>query len=512
MEESGLTFEAVKDNLARLVDNGVCADDPRVITWVNAAQRELLMARDPQTGMTVIPVGAMITADIVANGTGTELFLPKEFRNAIDVEVVTSSAGVRNRFDVRQGWYDIINPFTYVDPNLAQDNPLVDLGLFPDPDDPTIRRRKYDYPGLDAGATVRVTGARAFIEITGDDSYLIVQNEPAIEQMLMAKFKRENGAADEGRALKNDAVMLLVDEIKAFQLDPKQTLKRKAGYEADLVNYAEGAFGHMRARLALELPGGLQMGKSDLTRLVEQCERKLMSKGHWVGTWEEFEAEVTEGRILAPAKVLTILAASLCDEHLDIRNIAFQYMQNATGRDTGRMLIDEGDHYDSKNKIHYRQYRLGGDLMTAYYSTSQVPSSSSSTTGEPGAPGQPGAAGSQLRYGHGVPDNSLGSDGDSYIDVDAKDQYLKTSGVYAFQLNLQGPPGDTSAADLTLNLDVIADIDAVDVDALGLGLEDIRIVMVADDPATIWQVRDGVPGVNDRKVLGHAGWHWEKKL
>src|SRR3982750_3208282 len=164
----GITYGASKTELATVVANGVGPTDPRVLMRANEATQLVLDE--------MIPVGGMAIYDVVATTESGKqvLLLPKELENAIEVEVL-SGAQVNGQTDVTQGW-NLVTNFTYVDPASAHDNPLIDLGLVPDNVDPTILRRKYIYPGLAAGATVRVTGAKRYVPINGDGDYLIVQN------------------------------------------------------------------------------------------------------------------------------------------------------------------------------------------------------------------------------------------------------------------------------------------------------------------------------------------------
>lgn len=72
--------------------------------------------------------------------------------------------------------------------------------------------------------------------------------------------------------------------------------------------------------------------------------------------------------------------------------------------------------------------------------------------GDPGIPGADGATGpqgpvgpggsaSQWRSGSGVPNNTLGLDGDFYINSDNGDVYQRITGNYALQLNIIGAQG-----------------------------------------------------------------------
>jgi hypothetical protein len=54
--------------------------------------------------------------------------------------------------------------------------------------------------------------------------------------------------------------------------------------------------------------------------------------------------------------------------------------------------------------------------------------------------------GSQIRNASGVPSNSLGIDGDYYIDTDTGFMYQRVSGAYAVQMTLKGSPGDNGSS------------------------------------------------------------------
>lgn len=69
--------------------------------------------------------------------------------------------------------------------------------------------------------------------------------------------------------------------------------------------------------------------------------------------------------------------------------------------------------------------------------------------GQDGADGQngsDGAAGAIWHNGPGAPASSLGSNGDFYLDTFSGDVFVKASGSWSMQINLQGPTGQTGAA------------------------------------------------------------------
>lgn len=65
---------------------------------------------------------------------------------------------------------------------------------------------------------------------------------------------------------------------------------------------------------------------------------------------------------------------------------------------------------------------------------------------EMGEPGPPGPPGSLLRYGEGAPDDSLGINGDSYIDELSGIFWERTAGAYVERLDLGAFVADAIAA------------------------------------------------------------------
>lgn len=315
----GITFGIAKSSLSTVVDNGVDVSDSRVMRRTNEATQEILAS--------VLPVNGMMTVDVAV--TGGVLFLPKEMEAATFVEV-TSTDQVNMQTDVKQGWYDIVSNFTYVDPMAAHDNPLEDLFLQPDPIDPSILRRKYNYPGLDAG-TVRVTGPKSYQPVTSDDDYLIVQNVPALKLMIQAIERRENLDIEGSEKYRDLCMKFLTDEVKGHQMDPRRAMKRKGAYEADLRTYPQFTMGWMRARLALDVPGAMSMGKEEITRLMERAEMLALEMGTWKNTLEEFDATVYGGTVYLPARVESMLSISLCGVPTPIRSFFFTYLENGPG-------------------------------------------------------------------------------------------------------------------------------------------------------------------------------------
>ena len=77
-------------------------------------------------------------------------------------------------------------------------------------------------------------------------------------------------------------------------------------------------------------------------------------------------------------------------------------------------------------------------------------------TGPQGNDGENGKDGTSLLNGHGVPDDSLGHNGDSYVDLDTWDYYTKANDTWTKQGNIKGDKGEdaeTPTQEGTIGLD-----------------------------------------------------------
>jgi hypothetical protein len=346
---AGITFDLAKPVLCTVTDNGIDQDDPRVMVRTNEAMQVIL-------SQPTIPVNGMMTTNILAQGQ--VLLLPPEMKNIIDVTVL-SGGTVRGDADNTQGFYDIVNQFTYIDPSMAHDNPLEDNGLVPDPNDATVLRRQYTYPGLTNGAMVQATGAKAYVPITQGTDFLIVQNLEAVKQIILSIERYENNDAAGGANYRQLGLGLIESEVKGFLLDPRNVMRRKADYEDDLVAYPPGSFAWTRARIALEVPGAMMYGKSEITRILDQAEMRLMEGRLFRGCIKEYSAEVVAGIVYFPKDVDAILGADYMGMPLDIRSILFKYLENGPGSYGIQMfpnIEDLGEEYFSTSKNTRRKF------------------------------------------------------------------------------------------------------------------------------------------------------------
>lgn len=351
----GVTFEEAAPSLARVVDNGVCVDDERVMLRTNEATKIVLDHLIPVGGMMSI-VTTGLTVPGVADGQA--IVLPPEMENAIEV-VAPAGTQVRGDTDLAQGWYDITKHATYVDPDLAHDLPMIDLGLQPDATDPSVLRRTYFFEGLQPNASVLVTGVKRYRPITQDTDYLIVQNVEALKMIILSIERYENNAPDDAAKYRQQGLEMLSSEVKKHLLDPQNVLRRKSAYFDDLATFATDTFGWMRASLALEMPGILSKGKSELGWQLQMAEKRLMQRGYVKDSIETIVAQVVDGIVYFPKNVQAVLAIDLAGHPIPIRSEFFEYQENGPGQNAVyNMLIDQGDEYLPGTQSVRRKYKL----------------------------------------------------------------------------------------------------------------------------------------------------------
>jgi len=352
----GIQFKDAAPLLCGVVDNGVSQDDPRVLLRLNEATKIILDY--------MIPVGGMCTANVAA--TDEVLLLPPEMENIIELHPQSATTKVRGDLDITQGWYEIVNNSVYMDPNQQYDNPTIDLGMWPDPDDPSILRRAYQYAGLQpSNAVVTVTGAKRYLPITNDEDYLICQNIEALKLIILSIERNENAAPDEAPKYAKQAFDLLQAEVKKHIMDPRNYMFRKSGYEDDLAHFPPGTLGWMRAQIALDVDEAMKTGKKDLAWSINQVERRIMSRAIYKDCIVQIQAEVQGGIVYFPLFVGSVLAIDVNGAPIPIRSQFFEHLDNGPGMYSScEMLKDLGDEYFPGSLTTRRKYKLVANCDT----------------------------------------------------------------------------------------------------------------------------------------------------
>ena len=351
----GTTFGSVSEILCQVCDNGITFDDPRVMVRTNEATKIILD--------NMIPVGGYATYDIQA--AGTLLLLPPQLENVIEHQIINGSwSGQTN---ILEGFYNIVNPYAYLEPDEYRGLVLVDQGLVPDPVDPTILRRQYNYPGLQPNAIVRVTGAKRYQPITQNSDYLIVQNVEALKRMIISIERFENNDPEGGQKYQQMSLELLQAEAKKHMLDPMQHSYRLNAFDLVIANTPPESFANTAALLAREVPGVVWHGFDSIGYLLTIAERRLFEKGLYKGTLTKVDAYVQGGYVYFPPSVQTVLAVEMSNaEPLDIRSTFIEYMKNGPAKlSVHRVLIDRGEQYFPSDGTKRRKYKLVADQLNA---------------------------------------------------------------------------------------------------------------------------------------------------
>ncbi len=122
--------------------------------------------------------------------------------------------------------------------------------------------------------------------------------------------------------------------------------------------------------------------------------------------------------------------------------------RDGTGAPSNALGIN-GDYYldDATGNVYLKAagtYSLAANIKGATGATGAT-----GAAGSTGATGSAGAAGSVWRDGSGAPSNSLGANGDYYLDDATGNVYLKASGTYSIVANIKGATGATGATGST---------------------------------------------------------------
>lgn len=432
-----LTFAEAAPALADLMEGGVSASDPRVMALCNEGMQALAAEG--------VWVGSMGEAIICTSAVDKTFTLPRELEVAVEVTQIfaspeTLAPGVT---DVSNGWYEITNPSTFMDPDFWMDDILVDRGefcsfadpcsgvyiraytmvpeasgkkffyqgfngpqpvftnsgsayiegeeiplpvtvgagtgaevvtklnrmrkdktagyvrvyavpidgttpqyqiAFMHPDETEARYRRYYFPEMylttaddevndQPVAQLRVTGIRRFIPVTKPTDLLLIPNLQALKLMIKSILKSRNNAPQDAEAYKQQAVNSLMAEVKRYQLDPRQTLIRRAQYEQDLKDFTLFQHGHVLAQIALEVPFATKIGKRKLGRLINEAERNLMESGKWKGlvTQITMPDPVSPGLFTCPPGVEVVLDGAINSTPLRIYDQSFVFGENGPG-------------------------------------------------------------------------------------------------------------------------------------------------------------------------------------
>lgn len=248
-----MLFSEIKAEIARVVDNGVPATDPRVIQRVNQAQRRLYAVR------AWLGVLAKYKVDLVNN-----IFtLPPELDTVHHVAAYNGSGLASGTVLLS----DDANAFVHQDGDL--------IPLIYQPIGTTANQIKYLVDptlGLTINSVV-VTGKKKFTPVTQDSDPLIIEDLEALKLMVLALWREENNALELANGLQLKAV-----EHLTLKTDMAVDVARRLAYQARLSTASPSTMGFVRAKLALDLESGLKIDDGKLFDLINKAQDLLIGQ------------------------------------------------------------------------------------------------------------------------------------------------------------------------------------------------------------------------------------------
>lgn len=248
-----MTFGSIKGEVARVVDNGVPAADPRVVQRVNQAQRRL-HAIQPWLG-TLAKYKVDVTSGIFTLPSALEAI----HRVSQYGGNVTASG-------------DILlcdNAYAFV----LDDGDLLPLSFYPLGTTSNEIKFQIDSSVTPIPTKVVVTGKKRCVDVYNDADLLTIQDLEALKLMVMAIYREENNQLEMAAALELKARQHMVSKT-----DSSIEVARRISYQTKLSTQSYGTMGFVRAKLALDLELGLKMDEARLFDVINKAQDLLIAK------------------------------------------------------------------------------------------------------------------------------------------------------------------------------------------------------------------------------------------
>lgn len=198
---SRITVAEAKGTLCRAVDNGVPADDPRVIMRINEAM-ERLMVSGHYVGM---------TQELTICSQSQCFTLPRQIESVQEIFILDQS------LDVNDGWYSVENPATYVDPDFLNDVVLVDRGEHPTIFDICTPGKLIVYSQFTeaAGDVIRIFG----LDPTGNEIYTLQNGVYAPGELITLSISGVTSVNVYSK-ITNMQKPVTVGPVRVYEVDP----------------------------------------------------------------------------------------------------------------------------------------------------------------------------------------------------------------------------------------------------------------------------------------------------
>lgn len=140
------------------------------------------------------------------------------------------------------------------------------------------------------------------------------------------------GANNQGAALAAQCLAEALGLI-ARKLQAELEALRHGAYATVLAATTANTFGQYKASLALEMPNGIKLSDSEIGRLCNAAERRLVECGKWKGLVADFEIAITStGETNMPPEVEAVLGATICNVPQLIKPQWYEISEGGQGR------------------------------------------------------------------------------------------------------------------------------------------------------------------------------------
>lgn len=160
--------------------------------------------------------------------------------------------------------------------------------------------------------SVNISALWKRLPITSDDSVIPMRNITALKMGVQGLSRLYSGDVPGYGALIAGANEVLKNESMRYGNDPIHQMNRKAQYIWDIEQYPTYSLGYARGRMAMEITGGLIIGKTDWTRLINEASEQIMRSGLYGASVVDRQVLIEDGgRVVLDADVQTALSASI---------------------------------------------------------------------------------------------------------------------------------------------------------------------------------------------------------
>lgn len=312
------TFGSVKSALAKTFDGGYGQDDARVLEYANDAIAMLMRDVAEVTPRGVFVGG--VDQITVTLGASNAFNLPNAYETVLEIEVANSQ-------DINVGWYNLMDMSGLMDADNASDAVFLNNG------EVTVSGetlRQYLVPDATGSATVKVMAKKKYLPMTGDSSVCIIRNLDALKYALKSlQYAHLMNDADGSKAYKDKALAAMKAELDGYLADPTHAMLRKRNYIVEENTYAKNSLGYVRARLALDLPGGLTVGRVKFTRLVNRACERLVQRTNELRTTGRLRVKTGLSNLTFVTAVVGADVLQITD-YEQIRSMVMSFLPGAT--------------------------------------------------------------------------------------------------------------------------------------------------------------------------------------